>query len=64
MSREGDPADALYVDVEERSPLAAARAAVRTCAALGPWAVVRAVPWPADFRCVEDAARKMASGTR
>ncbi len=55
------PADELFVEVRATSPLAAAREASRSCRELGPFAVMRAVPWPRGVRCAEDAARKLAA---
>lgn len=58
------PADELFVDVRERCVLRAIKKASAECAELGPFAIMRAVPWPRRFSCVNDAARKMASGAR
>lgn len=58
------PADELFVDVWERSTVAAIREARRACRGMGTFALMRAVPWPPAFASVGDAARSLASGER
>ena len=52
------PADEFFVEVRSASVVAAIRDAVRSCAGMGPFAIMRAVPWPRGLRCVEHAASR------
>jgi hypothetical protein len=57
------PCDVVYVDARAVAPLRAIANAVRDCAGMGPWAVMRAVPWPRGVSSAEDAAAR-AAGVR
>ncbi len=56
------PADELFVDVRAASFVSAIKDAMATCPGLGPFVLMRAVPWPRGVSCAEDAAKKLAVG--
>jgi len=55
------PSDEFFVEVRSASVVSAIRDAVGVCRGMGPFALMRAQPWPRGVRCAEHAARRAAA---